>query len=84
MEWIKPSHQRQQRASLHIVVTIWKVSNYSPATTNVLNMCALEYILALIDVHIIAMHNVWLRSTRRPFHSCAIQDDHTLPLGILL
>ena len=47
-----------------------------------LKICALDWTLALIYVHVIAMRIVWSRSTRRPFHSCAIQDDHSLPSGI--
>ena len=59
-----------------------EAGSYSAATTNALKICALEWCLALICMHVTALHTVWSRSTRRPFHSCAIQDDHSSPSGI--
>ena len=61
----------QQHASLHIVVIVWKEgSSHSAATTNVLSIRALKWTLALIVVHVIAMHIVWSRSTRSVQFQC--------------
>ena len=78
----RPSFRR--RSSWIIVWIIGKEERaVTMLQTNFLNAWALQWILALIHVRIIAMHIMWSRSKKRPFQSCATQDDHSLLFWVI-
>ena len=59
-----------------------EASSYSAAIMNRMLILALQWILALVDLHVIALHIVQARSARRPFHSSATLDACSLPSGL--
>ena len=74
----------QHQASLYIIVINWRKRRAAILQ----QQQGFEHVSIGVDpsTHSCAcnrnVHYMWSRSTSRPFHSCAIQGDHSLPSGL--